>query len=180
VFRHSGVDVLLMTDPLDSFVLITLNKYKEFDLANASIEKPDVKDETPSASDDKEEALPEETLHTLIDHFKFILGSRVADVRPTDRLIDSPARLVDKEGSMNQEVQRVYRLLQKEYDTPEKVLEINPRHPILKKLSEQPEGEINKIVVEQIYEDALLIEGLHPDPAGMIARIQELMKAALR
>jgi HSP90 family molecular chaperone len=181
VFRHSGVDVLMMTDPLDSFVLITLNKYKEYDLANASIEKPEgVKDESAEAGENKEETLPEETLHSLVDHFKNILGSRVADVRSTDRLIDSPARLVDKEGSMNQEVQRVYRMLQKDYDAPEKILEINPRHPILKKLSEQPEGELNKIIVEQIYEDALLIEGLHPDPAGMIARIQELMKAALK
>ena len=61
------------------------------------------------------------------------------------------------------------------------MLEINPRHPILKKLSEQPaEGEISKLIIEQIYEDALLIEGLHPDPAGMIERIQELMKAVLK
>ena len=39
---------------------------------------------------------------------------------------------------------------------------------------------MRKMIVEQIYEDALLIEGLHPDPAGMITRIQELMKAALK
>ena len=81
---------------------------------------------------------------------------------------------------MNQEVKRVYRILQKEYDMPEKILEINPRHAILKKINEQPEAEINKLIIEQIYEDALLIEGLHPDPAGMINRIQELMKAALK
>lgn len=180
VFRHSGVDVLLMTDPLDSFVLISLKKYKDYEFVNASVEKPEIKEDASVADESKEEALPEETLHNLVDQFKQILGSRVADVRSTDRLIDSPARLVDKEGAMNQEVQRVYRMLQREYDAPEKVLEINPRHPILKKLSEQPEGELNKIIVEQIYEDALMIEGLHPDPAGMIERIQEIMKAALK
>jgi len=180
VFRHSGVDVLLMTDQLDPFVLISLKKYKDYDLVNASTEKPEVQDETPPADEEKEEALPEDALQTLVGKFKDILGSRIADVRVTDRLIDSPARLIDKEGSMDQEVQRVYRMLQKEFDAPEKVLEINPRHPILKKLSENPDGEIQKMIVEQIFEDALMIEGLHPDPAGMIQRIQEIMKAALK
>lgn len=181
VFRHSGVDVLQMTDPIDPFVLITLNKYKDYPLVNASVEKPEVKEEEkPESTDAKEESLPEERIQPLVEQFKSALGARVADVRVTDRLIDSPARLVDKEGSLNQEVQRVYRMLQKEYDAPEKVLEINPRHPILKRLSDQPDSEINQMIIEQIYEDALLIEGLHPDPAGMIARIQELMKAALK
>ncbi len=185
VFRHSGVDVLLMTDPLDPFTLITLNKYKDTPLANASTEQPEAKAEEQAAADTdtalKSEPLGAEALESLVQRFKDALGERISDVRSTDRLIDSPARLVDKEGSLNQEVQRVYRLLRQEYEVPQKVLEINPRHPILKKLSEQPaEGEISKIIIEQIYEDALLIEGLHPDPAGMIGRIQELMKAALK
>ncbi len=185
LFRHSGVDVLLMTDPLDPFTLMTLNKYKDTPLVNASTEKPEVKEEeqpeVEAEGGAKSEPLPADALEDLVQRFKSELGERVADVRSTDRLIDSPARLVDKEGSLNQEVQRVYRLLRQEYEVPQKVLEINPRHPILKKLSEQPaEGEISKIIIEQIYEDALLIEGLHPDPAGMIGRIQELMKAALK
>lgn len=180
VFRKTGVDVLLMTDPLDSFVLISLNKYKDFELANATTEGPDVQAEDQTDKAGAETALPEDAQKALVDLFKNVLSGKIADVRTTDRLIDSPARLVDKEGSMNQEVQRVYRLLQKEYEMPEKVLEINPRHPILKSLMDQPEGSLNHLVVEQIYEDALLIEGLHPDPAGMIARIQELMKAALK
>jgi molecular chaperone HtpG len=185
VFRHAGVDVLLMTDPLDSFTLMTLNKYKDYPLVNAATEQPEAKPEEQAAEEKeaaaKGEPLPPEALEGLVQRFKDALGERVSDVRSTERLINSPARLVDKEGSLNQEVQRVYRLLRQEYEVPLKVLEINPRHPILKKLSEQPaEGEISKIIIEQIYEDALLIEGLHPDPAGMISRIQELMKAALK
>jgi len=185
VFRHSGVDVLLMTDPLDSFTLITLNKYKDFPLVNAATEKPETAAEEKPAAEgepgEKSEPLPEDALAGLVQRFKDALGERVSDVRSTDRLIDSPARLVDQEGSLNQEVQRVYRLLRQEYQVPEKVLEINPRHPILKKLSEQPaDSDINRLIIEQIYEDALLIEGLHPDPASMISRIQDLMKAALK
>lgn len=185
VFRHSGVDVLLMTDPMDPFTLMTLNKYKDYPLVNASTEQPETKVEEKAAEETetgaKSEPLTGDILTGLVQRFKEALSERVSEVRSTDRLIDSPARLVDKEGSLNQEVQRVYRLLRQEYEVPQKVLEINPRHPILKKLSEQPaDGEISKMIIEQIYEDALLIEGLHPDPAGMIGRIQELMKAALK
>jgi HSP90 family molecular chaperone len=180
VFRHSGVDVLLMTDPLDSFVLISLVKYKDFPLVSAAVEKPEGAAAEQPAETTQEEPLEGDTLTQLVERFKSALGERVSDVRATDRLIDSPARLVDKEGSMNQEVQRVYRMLNREYEAPQKVLEINPRHPILKRLSQEPEGAVDRMIIEQIYENALLIEGLHPDPAGMIDRIQELMKAALK
>jgi len=180
VFRHSGVDVLLMTDPLDSFVLMSLTTYKDYDLANASVEKPDFAPEEQPDQETRAEILPEEAQKSLIERFKSVLGERVTDVRTTDRLIDSPARLIDKEGSMNQEAQRVYRLLQRDYEVPQKILEINPRHALLKQLTEQPEDELESLIIEQIYEDALLIEGLHPDPAGMIERIQKLMKAALK
>jgi molecular chaperone HtpG len=180
VFRRDGVDVLLMSDPLDAFVLIMLTSYKDYQLASAAVEKPELKAEDKPAEETKEEALGEDSLAQIVQRFKDTLGERVSDVRTTDRLIDSPARLVDEEGSLNQEVQRVYKLLQREYEVPKKVLEVNPRHPILKQLSQQPDSPVGALIIEQIYEDALLIEGLHPDPAAMIQRIQELMKAALK
>lgn len=181
VFRHSGVDVLIMADPLDPFMLMGLNKFKEYELANAAVEKPDVKAEDNVEPEQKETPLAEDDLQALVNRFRFVLGERVSDVRATDRLIDSPARLVDPEGAPGQEVQRVYRLLKQDLEIPKKVLEINPRHPILKQLSQQPAGQdLDRLVIEQVYENALLIEGLHPDPAGMISRIQDLMKAALK
>jgi HSP90 family molecular chaperone len=98
----------------------------------------------------------------------------------TDRLTGSPARLVDPEGALNQELQRIYRTLKEDFVAPKKVLELNPHHPILAKLNALPaEGSLAALIIDQVYEDALLIEGLHPDPAGMIARIQKLMEAAL-
>jgi len=74
----------------------------------------------------------------------------------------------------------VMRLLNQEFETPKKVLELNPHHPILQHLNALPEtSQLAGLIIDQIYEDALLIEGLHPDPAGMIQRIQKLMEAAL-
>jgi len=113
--------------------------------------------------------------------FKRQLGERVEDVRTTERLSSSPARLVDPEGALNQEMQRVYRLLDKEFEVPKKVLELNASHPILVGLySLEDEDPLSDLLIEQVYEDALLIEGLHPDPASMIKRIQEIMQRALK
>ena len=124
--------------------------------------------------------MPEEQHAALLGRFKAQLGERVTDVRMTDRLTGSPARLVDPEGALNQEMQRVYRMLNREFEAPKKVLELNPRHQILVRLNALPQDDqLSALVIEQIYEDALLIEGLHPDPASMISRIQKLIEAAL-
>jgi HSP90 family molecular chaperone len=117
----------------------------------------------------------------LIERFKTQLAERVTNVRTTSRLVESPARLVDPEGTLNPEMQRVYKMLNREFEMPLKVLEINPNHAILKRMSSLPADDpLNELVIEQVYEDALLIEGLHPDPASMINRIQRLLEAALK
>jgi molecular chaperone HtpG len=181
LYRHKGIDVLLLVDPLDAFVVLSLTKYKDFDLVNAAAEQPETAGEDTEKKPETPEALSDADLTSLIDRIKTHLAEKVADVRTTNRLLDSPARLVDKEGSLNQEVQRVYKLLRQEFEVPQKVLEINPAHPLLASLSRLPAEDTRfDLIIDQVYENALLIEGLHPDPAGMVDRIQQLMRAALR
>lgn len=125
--------------------------------------------------------MPDADFSSLVDRFKTQLGDRVSDVRATERLRGSIARLVDPDGTMGQEMQRVYKILEKDYETPKKVLELNPRHPTLAALVARPvDDALTQALIEQIYESALLIEGLHPDPASMIPRIEQLMAAALK
>jgi Molecular chaperone, HSP90 family len=179
VFRHQGYDVLLMADPLDPFMLIRMDEYQKFKLANVSRE--DLKLPEKSEEEQKsDESIPDEDIQKIIERFKTHLGSKVSDVRTTERLVESPARLVDKEGTLNPEMQRVYQMLKREYDTPQKILEINPRHAIIKQMNHLPEDNpLGDLVIDQIYENALLSEGLHPDPASMISRIQQFIEAAL-
>jgi molecular chaperone HtpG len=104
----------------------------------------------------------------------------VTDVRASNRLYQSVARLVDADGTANPELQRVYKYLGKEYEIPKKVLELNPTHTILKNLLKLESGsELQNIIIEQIYDSALLVEGLHPDPSSIAARVQQIMEAAL-
>ena len=179
IYRQQGVDVLLMTDPLDSFVLLALTQYKDHPLSSAAAEKPDL--ETAEEQKEEQREAGDESQYTaLLERFKQRLGEQISDVRLTDRLLNSPARLVDKEGSMQQEVQRVYRMLKQEYDAPKKVLELNPKHELIVRISHlDAANPLSDLAIDQVYENALLIEGLHPDPAGMIERIQKILMSAL-
>ena len=180
VIRKRNLDVLLLTDPLDSFMLLALKNYKDIPLVNVADKNADLGD-TSSTDETESPALSEESKAGLIGRFARQLGNRVTDVRASDRLIESPARLVDPDNSPTQEIQRVYQMMNQPLEIPRKVLEINPRHALLAKLAALPEdSDLATLLMEQIYEDALLIEGLHPDPAGMIGRIQKIMAAALK
>ena len=181
MLKKHGLEVLLLTEPIDPFMVVRLAKYKDHALVNVS--SPDIKLPVVEKESDSEPAAeldPNEWI-AMIQRFKTQLGDKVTDVRMTDRLSGSPARLVDPEGVPNQEMQRVYRLLKEDFETPKKVLELNPQHPILLQLNSVPaEADLGHLIIEQIYEDALLIEGLHPDPAGMIERIQKIIQAAIK
>jgi len=175
-FQAQGTEVLLLTEPMDSFMLMGLHKYKEFELKNAALtELP----EQP-AGQAKPENIPDDDFKGLVERFKQVLGERVVDVRASNRLSQSVARLVDPQGAPDPEMQRVYKYLGKEVELPKKILELNPAHPILKDLlQDQADPALQNLVIEQIYDSALLVEGLHPDPSSMVARVQQIIAAAL-
>jgi len=175
-FQAQGTEVLLLTEPMDSFMLMGLHKYKDFELKNvAQADMP----EKP-AQEKKAEDLPEDEFKSLVERFKQVLGDRVADVRASNRLSQSVARLVDPQGAPDPELQRVYKYLGKGVELSKKVLELNPAHPILKNLFKLEVGSpLHALVIEQIFDSALLVEGLHPDPSSMVARVQQIMQAAL-
>lgn len=182
IVRQKEIEVLMLTDPVDAFMLVRLNKYQDHQLVNiarADLSMPE--EDKKKQLDEGGATTPEPDLTVLVDRFKKQLGERVSDVRITNRLSESPSRLVDPQGAPAQELQRVYRLLKEDFQAPKKVLELNPRHTILVRLSSLPADDpLVALIIEQVYEDALLIEGLHPDPVGMIPRIQKLMEAALK
>ena len=179
-FEKHGYEVILLSDLIDSFMVLGIPTYEEYDLVNVAasdLELPEAEVEEEAAEGAEE--LNEDAKDALVERFKSVLGDRVGEVRTTNRLSGSIARLVDPEGALNQELQRVYRLMERDYDAPKKVLELNPKHPMLNRIAGLADDDLAALFIEQIYENTLLIEGLHPDPAGMIPRLESLMKAAL-
>jgi molecular chaperone HtpG len=177
-FGAQGTEVLLLTDPMDSFMLMGLHQYKEYEFKNVAQAEVDTSKGTEAK--DEAEKIPDADFNTLLERFKQVLGERVTSVRASNRLSQSVARLVDPDGTLNPELQRVYRMLGKEYEIPRKILELNPSHNILKNLLKLESGsELQTAIIEQIYDSALLVEGLHPDPSSMVSRVQQIMDAAL-
>ncbi|MBI5945776.1 MAG: molecular chaperone HtpG [Chloroflexi bacterium] len=177
-FHSQGTEVLLLTDPMDSFMLMGLHKYKDFELKNVSSAEVDATQKPKEQTET--EKIPDADFNSLIERFKQVLGGRVTDVRASNRLYQSIARLADADDTVNPELQRVYRFLGKEYEIPKKILELNPSHGVLKNLLKLETGsELQNIIIEQIYDSALLVEGLHPDPSSMASRVQQIIEAAL-
>jgi molecular chaperone HtpG len=80
------------------------------------------------------------------------------------------------------DMQRVQRLLNRDYQVTPAVLELNRSHPLIRNLAQlhdaRPDAPLAMLIVEQLYDSALLLDGLHPNPAQMVPRIQQLMEAA--
>lgn len=183
-FRQRGIEVLYFVDPVDPFMLMGLDEFKAHKLRNVDEADIDLSsigeakaDETPAR-----ESLAEDTFEALQNHFKELLGGRVKEVRASKTLTGSPARLVSDESGPSRQMYRINRLLDKDYELPVKTLELNPRHPLMHNLSQMlastPENPLIKVVEEQVFETALLQDGIHPDPAAMASRLTLLMQAA--
>jgi molecular chaperone HtpG len=183
-FRQRGIEVLYFTDPVDPVMLMGLREFEGHKLRNADDADIDLREvgelkeeETPS-----EEPLSEADFGTVRQRFADVLGERVVEVKESKNLVGSPARLVSKDSDPQRNMFRINRLMDRDYELPVKILELNPRHPLLRNLSgliaQTPENPLINTVVEQVFETALLQDGIHPDPAAMAARLYELMQAA--
>ena len=177
-FRSHDIEVLYMVDPLDGFMVQNLREYEDKSLSN--VDDPDL--DFPEEEDEEtpEDELAPEAFGKLLVRFRNVLGERVAEVRESKVLRDSPCRLVSPEGGQERDMQRVRRLLEQDYEVPAKILEVNRGHPLIGRLAEMtssPTGdEMTELVIEQLFENLLLLEGLHPDPTQMVPRIQTILE----
>jgi molecular chaperone HtpG len=180
-FKAYDVEVLYLVDPIDSFVAVALQEYdgkplKNVDEAGLVLPKKDETEEEPA------ETLPEADFNRVVGRFVKVLGDRVIEVRESKVLKDNPCRLVSPDDAPTRDMSRVYRMLGQEFEVPKRILEINRGHPIIANLAqlvtETPEAKIIDPIIEQLFENQLLMEGLHPNPVEMIPRIQQLIEAA--
>ncbi len=180
-FRARDIQVLYWVDPLDALIAPMLNEYQDKKFRNiddAELELPQEKEET---TPDQEQT-PEYDFNILLGRFTSVLGERVLDVRASKVLKDSPIRLVSPKDDMERERQRLSRYFDKEYKVPKKILEVNRNHPLIANLARalhaHPDSEFAKLTIEQLYDSALVQEGLHPNPAEMLPRIEKLLELA--
>ena len=176
-FRKHELEVLYLTDPVDSFMLIGLNEYGGKALRNiddADLDLP--------ATDEKKLELPKDERFIALSAFvKQTLGDRVEAVRESKVLTDAAARLVNPPNAGPTSFYRAQRMMGRDFEVPKKILELNPKSPLVKALGERlranDKDPLLPVLIEQVYENELLMEGGHPNPAEMVPRIQKLMAA---
>jgi len=176
LFKKKGIEVILMTSRVDEWAMNFLTSFDGTPLQNiakGAVDLGDLQDEAEKAEAEK----AQETMKPVVDKLKTALGARAKDVKVSTRLVDSPACLVIGEGELSP--QMIQMLKQMGQDVPESkpTLEVNPDHPLIKKLegSEQSDDNFDKLA-QVIFDQALLADGGQlEDPAAYLKRVNELL-----
>ncbi len=174
-FKKKGYDVLLLTDPVDEWLVTVLTEFDGTPMKSVSRGEIDLGEE---AGDGEEKA----DLSGFTPWVKDLLKDHVVDVRASNRLTDSACVLVDAEDGISSNMERL--LAQHQPGTGMKanrVLEVNPGHPLIKNLAGLHDSG-KTVLAEQmtrlLLDDALLLEGTVTEPAAMGRRLQELLLQA--
>jgi molecular chaperone HtpG len=173
VFRKKGIEVLLLSDRVDEWVVSHLHEFDGKALASVAkggLDLGNLADE----AEKKEQEQEAGDFKELIEKIKASLGERVKEVRVTHRLTESPACLVADEHEMSGNLARLMKAAGQKAPTSQPILEINPKHPVVLRLKYEDRKFDDWAAV--LFDQALLAEGGQlDDPAGFVKRINQLM-----
>jgi molecular chaperone HtpG len=165
VFRKKGIEVLLLSDPVDEWMVGYLESYKDVKLVNAARGELDLGDDEQANNDDP-----------LIERLSGSLSEHVEAVRATTRLVDSPACLVLAEDQLGPQMRRMLEAAGQPVPENKPVLEVNLGHDLLAKLSGIDAGERFDDLAALLLDQAMLAEGQLPkDPAATARRMHEML-----
>ncbi len=178
VFRERKFEVLFLYDAWDEFVMEHLREFDGKPLKSA--EKADLNLDAPK----KEGALDEATGKSLAEWLKSTLGDQINEVRVSQRLVDSPAVVVDADKFMTNSMRRMLKALKKDEEAvgPAKLdLEINPAHPIIVRLeaARQKDASFAGDVAATILDQARVAAGVMEDPRALLKRMNSLLERVL-
>ena len=180
IYRKKGIEVLLLTDRIDEWVVGSLFEFDGKKLASVSKGELDL-GSLENEADKAEQEKAQESAKDVVAKIKADLGDKVADVRATTRLTESPACLVVGEHDMSQNLQRMLAAAGAADQLPgaKPVLEINPEHMLVQRLASEPNGVVQAELSQLLYDQALLAEGGKlEDPASFVKRMNQLLVAA--
>ncbi len=173
VFRKKGIEVLLLSDRVDEWVVSNLSEYQGKQLvsvAKGGLDLGKLEDE----AEKKEQENVANELKDLTDKISVSLAERVKEVRVTHRLTDSPACLVADEHDMSANLARLLKASGQKTPMSRPILEINPKHPVVLRLKAEEKRFDDWASV--LFDQALLAEGGQlDDPASFVKRVNQLM-----
>ena len=179
-FRARNLEVLFMYDPWDEFVMEHL-----YDFDGKTLRAAEKADINVGDLEKKEGALSEDDAKDLAKWLKEKLAERVGEVRVSQRLVDSPAVVVEADKHLTSSMRRILKATKRgkedEAEMSKQDLEINPRHAIMVRLQtmRQDNSDLAVKVAEQVLDNARVAAGLLEDPRAMLKRLNELLEQVL-
>jgi len=175
VFRKKGIEVLLLSERIDEWVVSHLSEFEGKPLQSVAKGELDL-GKLADEEDKKEQEKDAGEYKDLVEKIKKALGEGVKDVRTTTRLTESPACLVSEQFGMGGNLERLLKAAGQKVPSSKPILEINPRHPLLQRLEYEAEGQRFDDWCHVLFDQALLSEGGQlEDPASFVKRLNQLM-----
>ena len=173
--NKKDIEVLIMDNEIDEFVFSSVTKYKDFSFK--SINHSDAMAELQTKEDKKES----NSCKPLLKKIKAVLGDRVKDVLVSKRLTDSPSCIVADSNDPTAQMQKMFKQMgQMNMPEAKPILEINPNHKIVKKMSKMSKTKQFNDSVLLVYEQALLAENIKLDnPNEFISRVNRVLEKSL-
>jgi molecular chaperone HtpG len=175
IFRKLGVEVLLLHDRIDEWVVSSLHEFEGKPLqsvAKAGLDLSKIGGEAPKPEEEK----PSGEQGALIERMQKALADRASSVRLTHRLTDSPACLVSEDFGMSTHLERMLKAAGQQVPSSKPILEINASHPIVERLAQETDDARFADWSHILFDQATLAEGGHlEDPASFVKRLNELM-----
>ncbi|MEI6692289.1 MAG: molecular chaperone HtpG [Chlorobium sp.] len=177
-FQKMGIEVLLLSDPVDVFVIPSIHEYDKKPLK--SIEKADI--DFSSQKKDAAEPLAENLLKPILQLFRETLGEGIEDVIESHRLVSSPVTLVSGKNGLDSQMEKMMKMMKSDLPPGKRILEVNTSHPIIRNLAgmymANEHNPLIRTAMKQLYEGALLLEGGLDSTTEFLSRMNELIEAA--
>lgn len=179
-----GVEVILLTDPVDEFWVTSVGVFDKHPFRSASQSSDDLdaiaKDKSDDQADDKNDEGSTSDIDGLIVRMKDALGESVKEIRTSNRLTESPVCLVGEQGGMSLHLERMLKQHgQGEGFATPRILEINPKHALIQKLTSQSDDVVAE-TAHLLLDQARIVEGESlPDPIAFAQRLSKAMERGL-
>ncbi len=189
MFASRGLEVLFLTDTVDEYLLTDLAEYDGRKLTSidaADVELPESAAAGASAGEAEATTAeePPAGFQRVLGLFRSALEEEVQDVRQSKRLTDSPCCLVNPTGGISTQMQKLVQLSNSEARFAKRILEVNAKAPLVKRLCELSANDQHEEFIKQcgrqLFDNALVLEGLEPEPREMVARVQGLLEELAR
>ncbi|HBM85185.1 MAG TPA: molecular chaperone HtpG [Opitutae bacterium] len=183
-FKARNIEVLYLYEPIDEFVMNHARAFEEKNFTSADSADIDLDAIAPETDTDKEEALEQASADELCKFIKETLGEEVSEVAASDRLVGSPAMIVNNDKMMTAQMRKMMKAMQQQSGEgdaagePPVKLQINARHPLVKNLAalRGSNEALAGLISEQLLDNARVAAGLMEDPSSMIQRNYKILE----